>query len=102
MLAEQVAQDAGKIVATVRDAARDAKKIVTTVRDAQPQGKADGPHDPSKFAHVLAWNQVIANRAVECGACGKDIPRGGVAHVGISTDPQAPPAWLCPDCLKRL
>jgi hypothetical protein len=101
MLAEQVAQDAGKIVATVRGAARDAKKIVSTARDA-PREEAEAPRDPSRFAHILAWNQVIANRLVECGGCAKHIPRGGVAHVGLSTDPQAPPAWLCPDCLSRL
>src|SRR5262249_23936598 len=76
ILAEQVAQDAGKIVATVRDAARDAKKIVSTVRDAPgAEGKAGAPSDPSKFAHVLAWNQVIANQVVECGSCAKEIPR---------------------------
>ncbi|HVW30640.1 MAG TPA: hypothetical protein VHC69_35030 [Polyangiaceae bacterium] len=113
-LAEQVALDAGKIVATVRDTARDAKKIVATARDAPPaedkaaaprdpsKFAAAAPRDPSKFAHVLAWNQVIANRLVECGGCGKHIPRGGVAHVGLSTDSQAPSAWLCPDCLSRL
>src|ERR1700742_1110400 len=67
MLAEQVGQDAGKIVATVRDAARDAKKMVATVREApREEGKASAPPDPSKFAHVLAWNQVVANRPVEC------------------------------------
>jgi hypothetical protein len=103
LLAEQVAQDAGKIVATVRDAARDAKKIVTTAREPAPENDHAGtPRDASKFAHVLAWNQVIANRLVECGSCGKHISRGGVAHVGLSSDPQAPPAWLCPDCLSRL
>ena len=102
MLAEQVAQDAGKIVATVRDAARDAKRMVGTMQDVPREEKAGAPDDPSKFAHILAWNQVIANRLVECGGCGNEIHRGGVAHVGMSTDPQAPPAWLCPDCLNRL
>jgi hypothetical protein len=103
ILAEQVAEDAGKIVATVRDAARDAKRIAATVRDVQrDEGSAGAPRDSSKFAHVLAWNQVIANRVVECAGCSKHIARGGVAHIGLSSDPQAPPAWLCPDCLSRL
>jgi hypothetical protein len=103
VLAEQVAQDAGKIVATVRGAARDAKKMVATVRGtAEHGGNAGIDLETSKFTHVLAWNQVIANRLVECGACGKQIPRGGVAHAGLSSDPRAAPAWLCPDCLSRL
>lgn len=100
VLAEQVAQDAGKIVATVRGAARDAKKMVATVRGAAGDA-GEGPR-ASKFTDILAWNQVVANQSVECAGCGTSLPRGAVAHLGLSSDPRKAPAWLCPDCLSRL
>jgi hypothetical protein len=121
VLVEEIAHDAGKIAATVRDAAHDAGKLATTVRNAvRPRGvpvpasasastAAPGdvaPRDesapPSGVEHVIAWNQVVVNQAVECVNCGAAVPKGGVAHLGVSQTPSLTPTWLCPVCLALL
>jgi hypothetical protein len=119
VLAEEIAHDAGKIAATVRGAAQDAGKIATSVRDAvRARGVADAPApDGAKRAesaepagptpltgleHVIAWNQVVVNQAVKCASCGTAVPKGSVAHLGVSQTPAATPTWLCAACLAQL
>lgn len=52
--------------------------------------------------HVLAWNQVVANKDVGCAGCGRAIHRGETGHLGISQNPGTPPTWLCTRCIRRL
>jgi hypothetical protein len=104
-IAGQVAADAGKIAATVRGAAEDASKLVSSVKDAvRSRGAAPSRRRAAsvELGHVLAWNQVVVNQPVECVRCDTRINRGGAAHLGLSRDPAAAPTWLCPDCLTRL
>jgi hypothetical protein len=126
-IAEQVAHDAGKIAATVRGAAQDASKLASSVKEAVRSRSADprrpavedelaqtaktgaaivvepaGKRESPELGHILAWNQVVANQPVECASCLASIRRGGIAHLGVSQNPAAPPTWLCPDCLARL
>lgn len=117
VIAEQVAHDAGKIAATVRVAAQDAGKLATSVRDAVrargasesvAKGGANGaestdaPAPLTGLEHVIAWNQVVVNQAVECAGCGATVPRGSAAHLGVSQTAATTPTWLCPACLARL
>lgn len=129
VLAEEIAHDAGKIAATVRDAAHDAGKLATSVRNAVrprgapvpvavraptpatvavpvPMANDDAPPDEpaplSGLEHVIAWNQVVVNQAVECANCGATVPKGSVAHLGVSQTPSVTPTWLCPACLALL
>jgi len=128
VLAEEIAHDAGKIAATVRDAAHDAGKLATSVRNAvRPRGASvpvpaptsagvpvpTSPAVPvpsdavpldesaplSGLEHVIAWNQVVVNQAVECANCGATVPKGSVAHLGVSQTPSVTPTWLCSACL---
>lgn len=138
VIAEQVAHDAGKIAATVREAAHDAGKIAATVRGAaqdagkiasnvrdavrarspaspsavEPSSSSDGstvaapgtppPAPLSGLEHVIAWNQVVVNQDVTCAGCGKAVPKGSVAHLGVLQTPAPGPTWLCQACLARL
>lgn len=113
VLVEEIAHDAGKIAATVRGAAQDAGKLATSVRNAvRPRGAPapppsdDAPPDESAplsgLEHVIAWNQVVVNQAVECVNCGATVPKGSVAHLGVSQTPSVTPTWLCPACLALL
>lgn len=119
VLAEEIAHDAGRIAATVRGAAQDAGKLATSVRNAvrprgaperapapAPASSDDAPPDESAplsgLEHVIAWNQVVVNQAVECVNCGATVPKGSVAHLGVSHSPSVTPTWLCPACLALL
>lgn len=121
-LAEQVARDASKIASTAREAVRsvsgappvgDTAAPAPAPRDAGP-GRGPPPSAASGEAaaneragqaaldHVLAWNQVVVNRSAHCASCECELPRGTSAHLGMSQDPTAPPAWLCTSCLAKL
>ena len=95
-LAEQVARDAGKIASPARR--------VVGGRGSQSESKAPVAvtGDGANLEHVLAWNGVVLNRSQKCSQCGTELPKGGAAHLGVSQDPSAAPAWLCDLCLKSL
>ncbi len=102
-LAEQVKRDAGRLASTARRAVRPA-------HEPEPEGEParDAHEDVARATrlaaldHVLAWNQVVVNRAARCAGCDRELPRGVIAHLGMSQDPKALPAWLCSDCLEEL
>jgi hypothetical protein len=96
-LAGQVARDASKIASTAREAVR---SVAGAPAPAAPPPSTAGA--PAALDHVLAWNQVVVHRATRCAACRGDLPRGTTAHLGMSDDPSAPPAWLCTACLAKI
>jgi hypothetical protein len=121
-LAEQVARDATKIATAAREAVRARAATSSAEPAGAPPPRATPPVEPrsaprttndgeqedeqtrrlSTLEHVLAWNQVVVHRPALCAGCHAELPRGSVAHLGLSQDPAAPPAWLCPRCLERL
>jgi hypothetical protein len=117
-LAEQVKRDAGKLATTARMAVQPrGKRVEPAPEHAGPAergaktGRAawedqdEGEVRAARLAaldHVLAWNEVVVNRSAECAGCDRELPRGGKAHLGMSQDPTAAPAWLCADCLDEL
>jgi hypothetical protein len=128
-LAEQVKRDAEKIASTAREAVRSRSNPAKTpsgepkAQRGAPSGAAPVPKtaeppvpppappavvavpDPNKLAaldHVLGWNQLVVNRPARCSSCEKELPRGVSAHLGVSSNPAAPPTWICENCLERL
>jgi hypothetical protein len=112
-LAGQVARDASKIASTAREAVRTAAAAAPAdAAPGKPEPPAEAapppPQPPPAAAnlaaldHVLAWNQVVVHRATRCASCACDLPRGTTAHLGMSQDPTAPPAWLCAACLAKI
>jgi hypothetical protein len=115
-----------------REVKRDAERLATTARDAvksrTPTEPGKPAHDPASEAaavpedrvtqpsqvapappaapgaldHVLAWNAVVVNRPARCASCSAELSKGTPAHLGVTTDPTAPPAWLCAACLAKL
>lgn len=54
------------------------------------------PEAEERLSHVQAWNEVVLNRAATCTRCGAELAKGSTAFLGVSSDPSAPTAWLCP------
>ncbi|MDH5676656.1 MAG: hypothetical protein OEZ06_31350 [Myxococcales bacterium] len=127
-LADQVRRDATKIARSAtglrdRSAAREGRRetpesgagaaetraesaaadTAATESPAADNAPAPAPAPaPGPLAHVLAWNRVVLNRDAECARCGAQLARGSQAHLGLSQQPAAPPAWLCDPCLGEL
>jgi hypothetical protein len=129
--AGQVKRDAERLASTAREAvnhgasarrdtaSRRARSGVAARDDIEPESGDDiepessnepGPESDDdieleskrSLEHVLAWNQVVVNKPVQCARCDCALPRGAKAHLGVSQDPTAPPAWLCDDCLAQV
>jgi len=62
--------------------------------EAEPPPRATTP----ALAHIYAWNSVILGRDAACSRCGCALESGGRAFMGLSEEPTAPRAWLCPQC----
>jgi hypothetical protein len=73
-----------------------------TDSDAAPVLDDVSPVDPPELDHVIAWNPVVLSRDVECSRCARPIETGQRALIGLSEDPSAPRAWLCPECGEDL
>jgi hypothetical protein len=116
-LAEQVARDAGKIATVARDSFRrpveSDPRVRVKERDDEPPpapGPASAgtersepePEESTSLDAVLAWNPVVVNRMTECAECERELPRGNSAFLGITSDPSAPPMWLCSDCMADI
>jgi len=130
-LAEQVARDAGKIAAVARESLRrpEQESAASPVNPAEtrevpgaareparaPGGGSNSAPNGDRKSHetpestdnarldaVLAWNQVVVNKPAGCVQCGRELPKGGTAFLGITADPTAPPTWLCATCTESM
>jgi hypothetical protein len=81
----------------------------TTEASPPPPG---GPEDAAALASsdtlsagplagVFGFQELVLNRNAECAACGKAIPRGDHAFLGM-TDQPGPRVWVCRDCIASL
>jgi len=66
--------------------------------DAEPTPSEEAP----ALDHIYAWSSAILGRAAECSRCGRSLEAGHHALMGLSEDPSAPRAWLCPTCGEDL
>jgi hypothetical protein len=48
--------------------------------------RTDAPSEPARpaFAEVLGWQPMLLNRSAECADCGRELPRGKKAFVGMT------------------
>lgn len=101
-LVDGVVSDVDQIVSDsvhlARNVGRNARRLVGS-REREEAPDSEAARDVS---HVVAWNEVVLNRAMPCAGCGAEIPRGARGFVGLSDDPQAERAWLCPPCIEAL
>ena len=49
--------------------------------------RTDAPSEPERpaFAEVLGWQPMLLNRTAECADCGRELPRGKKAFVGMTS-----------------
>jgi len=101
-LVDGVVADVDEIVGDsarlARNVSRNARRLVAP-RSAPPPDREPGSRDLSQ---VVAWNEVVVHRRVACSDCGTPLARGERAFIGISEDPGADRAWLCPRCIEAL
>jgi hypothetical protein len=90
---DQIVSDSVNLVRTVRRSARRLGKS----RRARGSGAPGGD-----LSHVVAWNEVVLQRAVRCTGCGAALPRGARAFSGLGDERGAPRTWLCAVCIAGL
>jgi hypothetical protein len=56
-------------------------------------------HDP--LEGVVAFQSVVLAVPAVCAKCGKELPRGAHAQMGIGEAPGHPRRFVCEDCLPR-
>ena len=66
------------------------------------EGPLAPPEPEPDLGHIYAWNDVVLGRGAACSRCATAIAAGDHALMGLSEDPTAPRAWLCPDCAQTL
>jgi hypothetical protein len=56
-------------------------------------------HDP--LEGIVAFQDVVLAVPATCAKCGKDLPRGTKAQMGIGESPGLPRRFVCQDCLPH-
>jgi hypothetical protein len=99
-LVDGVVADVDQIVA---DSVHLARSVGATARRiARRRGDPPPAAPGADLSHVYAWSQVVLHRPARCAGCGSRILRGERGFTGLSDEPRAPRAWLCPACIERL
>ncbi len=92
---DEIVGDSARLARNVR---RNARRLVAPRSAPVPAGGRAS----QELSHVVAWNEVVVHRRVACSRCDIPLARGERAFVGISEDPGADRAWLCPRCIDTL
>jgi len=87
---EQLRRTWGRYEAGYRDAVP-----VTELPGSTPEDRAADP-----LEEVYGFQPVVLNIAATCAACGRALPRGAAAHVGL-TDHPGQRLFMCDECLPR-
>jgi hypothetical protein len=99
-LVDGVVADVDQIVA---DSVSLARSVGATARRiARRRGAPPVATPGADLSHVHAWSEVVLHRPGLCAGCGARIRRGERGFAGLSDEPGAPRAWLCPACIERL
>ena len=88
---DQIVSDSVTLAKNVR---RNARRLASPDRAV----KAAAPD----LSQVYAWSEVVLHQPTSCSQCGQTIARGERGFTGLSDDPGATRAWLCPDCIEAL
>jgi hypothetical protein len=92
--------DVDQIVADSMSLARSVG--ATARRIAGRRGAPPAAAAGADLSHVYAWSEVVLHRPARCAGCGSRIARGERGFTGLSDEPGAARAWLCPTCIERL
>lgn len=84
----------------VRNILEDAFGLGVPGPEPEPEPEPSKP-EPA-LDHIYAWSSAILGREAECSRCGRALEAGNHALMGLSEEPSAPRAWLCPTCGKDL
>src|SRR5438132_8360377 len=87
-LVEDVVGDGLEIASTARRGAERVREAATRVR--------------SPDAGIYGWQDMILNRDERCRDCGGGLDRGTRGYRGLSNQPNAAPAFLCPGCVRQI
>jgi hypothetical protein len=104
-LATQVAEDASRIAATVRERREQQPRAERATRPARPPREGAGKarkRDKSALDDVLGWNQLVVHRSAHCVSCKAVIERGENGHLAVTATPPKEPIWLCEDCFAEI
>lgn len=106
-LVDGVVTDVDQIVSDSVHLARNVQRNARRLASPRQRSGPSHPEPPDRasppdLSHVAAWNEVVLNRPLPCSRCGAEIPQGARGFVGLSDDPQAERAWLCPGCVEDL
>ena len=101
-LVDGVVSDVDQIVSDSVHLARNVRRNARRLASPRPRTESQDPVSPRDLAHIVAWNEVVLNRSVPCSHCSAEIPRGARGFSGLSDDPRAERAWLCPGCVDAL
>jgi hypothetical protein len=84
------------VVATTRSLGEVVKRDALRIAEsAKGQRLAPAREPDARLESVDAWQEVIANREVECAKCGNAIARGERALLGLGGDDGRAKLWLC-------
>lgn len=86
----------------VTDSVTLARNVGENARKLADPGRPRPEDEAPDLADVYAWNEVVLHRATGCSGCGAELARGERGYVGLSDEPRAPRAWLCPACIEAL
>jgi hypothetical protein len=69
----------------VRNILEDSVRMVGNIVDSgiQIAGVLSGRPGSAELSSVVGWQPMIANRPLACARCGKEVPKGGEAYVGM-------------------
>jgi hypothetical protein len=76
------------------------KSAARTLEKERERIKKKMEHDP--LEGIVAFQEVTLAMPARCAKCGRDLPRGERAHMGISDGMHAPAArrtFVCQECL---
>ena len=65
-----------------------------------PREPSSPPRERPSFPEVIGWQPLVLNQRQDCGDCGRSIPPGSRAYVGM-TEKGLSRNTLCRDCLQR-
>ncbi len=69
-------------------------------KDEQAERGPEPPRERPVFPDVIGWQPLVLNQRQDCGDCGRSIPPGSRAFVGM-TEKGLSRNTLCRDCLQQ-
>jgi hypothetical protein len=98
-LVDHVVASSQNLAKTVQ---RDARRIAESAQGRAREPLMNPPPGRGDWTVAEAWQEMIAVREMRCSRCDTRVGKGEKVFLGYNPDPNAPRAWLCPSCEKKL